>query len=528
MFLSDSFHENVEKLNGIFEGCADIKQLDVELKYMNNSKGRIYFVEEAVSDITLRKVLWGLTDVEEVEDIDEMVKGVMSGNAILIIDGRTKALKIRGTGYPGMGVSEAKDEQVIRGSSEGFSDSYKTNQVLVRKRIRCADLKIEEISAGVRTDTGIALLYMDGIVRKDILESVKERINSFKIDGFMDSGVIEQLTSNNEWTPFPQYKTTERPDRAAQFLLNGHVVVLVDNSPIALVLPVNIGSFMKTADDYYGRWGIVTFERILRYIAVFFAVSLPALYISVVNFHPEILPNNLVLVFIKARQDIPYPVFIEVILMEISFELIREAGIRIPGAMGNAIGIVGGLIVGSAAVEASLASPIIVIIVALTALCSFTIPNNEFSSAFRLIKYFLILLSAVYGIYGYIIGIICIMLHLSGLKSYGFPYLGPVAAAELNGRADEKDFILRAPYQFLTRRPIFSVWSNRRKLSMDSGVDGNGTGTNRFGSDSDNNSDNINGTGSREETDNVSMRTGSSAGGNRPDRKINKKSKGRG
>lgn len=474
MFLSESFQENVKKLNDIFEDCADIKQLDVELKYMNNSKGRIYFVEEAVSDITLRKVIWGLTDVEEVSDINEMVKGVMSGNAILIIDGRTKALKIRGTGYPGMGVSEAKDEQVIRGSSEGFSDSYKTNQVLVRKRIRSADLKIEEISAGVRTDTGIALLYMEGIVRKDILKAVKERIYSFRIDGFMDSGVIEQLTSNNEWSPFPQYMTTERPDRAAQFLLNGHVVVLVDNSPIALVLPVNIGSFMKTADDYYGRWGIVTFERLLRYIAVFFAVSLPGLYISVVNFHPEILPNNLVLVFIKARQDIPYPVFIEVMLMEISFELIREAGIRIPGAMGNAIGIVGGLIVGSAAVEASLASPIIVIIVALTALCSFTIPNNEFSSAFRLLKYFLIILSAIYGIYGYIIGIVCVMLHLSGLESYGFPYLGPVAAGELNGGADRKDFILRAPYQFLTKRPIFSTASNRRKLVVDSEVDGNG------------------------------------------------------
>lgn len=489
MFLSESFEENVEKFNGIFEGCADIKQLDVELKYMGSPKGRIYFVEEAVSDITLRKVIWGLTDVEELEKVDDMVKGVLNGNAVLIIDGRRTALKIRGTGYPGIEVAEAKNEQVIRGSSEGFGNSFKTNQVLVRKRIRSAELKIEQICAGVRTDTGIALLYMEGIVRKDILKAVKERINSFKIDGFMDSGVIEQLTGNNEWSPFPQYMTTERPDRAAQFLLDGHVVVLVNNSPVALVLPVNISSFMKTADDYYGRWGIVTFERMLRYIAMFFAVSLPALYISVVNFHPEILPNNLVLVFIKARQDIPYPVFIEVMLMEISFELIREAGIRIPGAMGNAIGIVGGLIVGSAAVEASLASPIIVIIVALTALCSFTIPNNEFSSAFRLMKYFLIILSAVYGIYGFIIGTICTMLHLSGLKSYGFPYLGPVAAAELNGREDEKDFILRAPYQFLTKRPIFSIASNRRKLSLDSGVDGNGEAdeTDNITPESDNN-----------------------------------------
>ena len=353
---------------------------------------------------------------------------------------------------------------MIRGSSEGFNDSYKTNEVLIRKRIRSAQLKIEEVFSGVRTDTGIAILYMDGIVRKEILKEVRKRIDSFKIDGFMDSGGIEQLISENEWSPFPQYMTTERPDRAAQFLLEGHVVVLVNNSPVALVLPVNISSFLKTADDYYEKWSVATFERILRYIAIFFAISLPGLYISIVNFHPEILPNNLVQVFIQARQDIPYPVFIEVLLMEISFELIREAGVRIPGAMGNAIGIVGGLIVGSAAVEASLASPIIVIIVALTALCSFTIPNHSLSSAFRIMKYVLIALSAIYGIFGYVIGIICILLHLSGLKSYGFPYLGPVAAAELNGNYDKKDFIFRVPFRKLIKRPIFSTESNRRRL----------------------------------------------------------------
>lgn len=464
MFLSESFNENVEKMNSIFENCADIKQLDVVLKYQNNARGRIYFVQEAVNDITVRDVAWGLSDVEELEDFDSMVRGVLSGNAVLIVEGKKKALKIRGKGYPDGGISEVKNEQVIRGSSEGFNDSYKTNEVLIRKRIRSAQLKIEEVFSGVRTDTGIAILYMDGIVRKEILKEVRKRIDSFKIDGFMDSGGIEQLISENEWSPFPQYMTTERPDRAAQFLLEGHVVVLVNNSPVALVLPVNISSFLKTADDYYEKWSVATFERILRYIAIFFAISLPGLYISIVNFHPEILPNNLVQVFIQARQDIPYPVFIEVLLMEISFELIREAGVRIPGAMGNAIGIVGGLIVGSAAVEASLASPIIVIIVALTALCSFTIPNHSLSSAFRIMKYVLIALSAIYGIFGYVIGIICILLHLSGLKSYGFPYLGPVAAAELNGNYDKKDFIFRVPFRKLIKRPIFSTESNRRRL----------------------------------------------------------------
>ena len=444
MFLSKSFEKNKNMLDDIFKNCNDVKCLDVNMKYLDEVRGRIYFLEETVSDITIKKVLYGLTDVEKVDTIENAIKGVMIGNAILILEGEDKALKIRGDGYPGMGVQEAKNEQVIRGSQEGFSSSYKTNEMLVRKRIRSHELKIEEQFAGVRTNTGIALLYMDTIVDKRLLKEIKSRLDDFTIDGFMDSGVIEQLTNDNDLSPFPQYMTTERPDRAAQFLLNGHVVVLVDNSPIALVLPVNFSSFMKTSDDYFEHWGLVTFTRILRYIAVFFAISLPALYISVVNFHPEILPVNLVMIFINARRGIPYPVFVEVIIMEISFELIREAGVRIPGAMGNAI-------------------PIVVIVVALTALCSFTIPNNEFSSSFRIIKYFLILTSAIWGIYGYILGIMCVLIHLSGLISYSFPYLGPVAGGEINRAERGRDFIIRAPFKYLTSRPVFARKDNRRK-----------------------------------------------------------------
>ncbi len=481
MSLYGTFEDNRYQLDVIFQNCADIVQKEILLQYPNQRRAKIYFVEEAVNDITLRKVIWGMSDVEELSDLAQIEKTILSGNAVLIVEDSSahsgifhgrggerlsgcRALKVRGKGYPGIGVTETRDEQVVRGSNEGFSVSYKTNEVLVRKRIRSAMLKVEELQAGIHSDTGIAIMYMDNIVRKEILSEIKKRLDGFQIDGFMDSGVVEQLTDGEKWSIFPQYMTTVRPDRAAQFLLDGHIVLLVDNSPVALVLPVNFGSFMKTADDYYERWGIATFLRSIRYLAIFFAISLPALYISIVNFHPEILPNNLVLVFIEARENIPYPVFIEVMIMEISFELIREAGVRVPGAMGNAIGVVGGLIVGSAAVDASLASPIIVIIVALTAMCSFAIPNNEFSSSFRIIKYFLIIMAEIYGIFGYIAGILLIMLHLSGLKSFGFPYLGPAAGAELNHSEDKKDFILRTPYRFLTKRPIFSREDNRTKL----------------------------------------------------------------
>ena len=390
-FLSCSFEENIKYLDHAFENCADIISLELNLEYMGDSRGKIYFVESAVSNVTIRKVVLGLSDVFPLETMEDVISTIMTGNAALIIDGKNYALKIRSAGYPGLGVQEANDEKVLRGTNEGFSDSYKTNEALIRKRIRTPELKIEELQSGKRTKTGIALLYMDTIVRKEVLAEVKKRLKGFETDGILDSGVIEQLTMDNEYSPFPQYLTSERPDKSALALLNGHVVILVDNSPVALILPVNFSSFLKAADDYYNRFEIVSFVRILRYIAIFFAVSLPALYISIMNFHPEILPPDLISIFSVSRDGIPYPVVVEVLVMEIAFELIREAGVRIPGPMGNTIGIVGGLIVGSAAVDASLASPIIVIVVALTALCSFTIPNDEFSSAFRLLKYYLIL-----------------------------------------------------------------------------------------------------------------------------------------
>ena len=468
MFLSENYQDLVSDLNQTFQNCADITGMEVELAWLDGSRGYIYFVSEAVIDVTVKKVLWGLTDVEELGSQEEVIRCVLSGNAVLLYEDRKTghgcvALKIRAKGYPEIGISEARDEQVMRGSNEGFHVSYKTNEVLIRKRIRSARLKMEEFQLGEKTDTGVAVVYMEQIARKEVIDEVKKRLHSINIDGFMDSGVVEQLTDHVMISPFPTYMTTTRPDRAAGLLLEGHVVILVNHSPVALVLPVNLADFIKAADDYFEKWEIVTFVRLLRCLAVFLAVSLPALYISVISFHPEILPEHLVYVLMEARKDVPYPVFMEVMVMELSFELLREAGIRVPGAMGNAIGVVGGLIVGSAAVEASLASPIIVIIVALTAMCSFAIPNTEFSSALRLVKFFLILMAQFYGIFGYLSGLLIILLHMSSLESYGFPYLGPVAGSEVNQDRDLKDFIIRMPYKYMTQRPVFAQKNNRHR-----------------------------------------------------------------
>ena len=478
MFLSGTYLETIHQLDNLVKDCMDIQSIDaspllLENKFLNSNKGKMYFITETTGVITLKEIILGFTDVEPIDSFENIEGVLMSGNAVLVLETseeqtvgqrQCRALKVKANGYPGLSIGEAKDEQVLRGSSEGFSESYKTNEVLIRKRIRSYELKIWETNVGVRSKTGLALVYMDSIVRKEVLQDIQKRLEQFQIDGVTDSGMIEQLTDNEVWSPFPKYMTTTRPDRAAQFLLNGQIIVLLDNSPVALVLPVNAWTFLKTADDYYEKYAVATFNRILRMIAVFFSVSLPALYVAIVNFHPEILPSSLVNVFIKGRQEIPYPVFIEVMLMEISFELIREAGVRVPGTMGNAMGLVGGLIVGQAVVEANLASPIIVVITAITAMCSFAVPNIEFASALRLVKYFLIIMSEIFGIFGYLTGILLIFINLSKIDSFGFPYLGPLAAEELNEEKVKKDFIFRAPFKYLTKRTTFGNPENRQKL----------------------------------------------------------------
>ena len=280
----------------------------------------------------------------------------------------------------------------------------------------------------------------------------------------MDSGVIEQLSEKSWLSPFPQFQTTLRPDRAAMALLEGRVVLLCDNSPVALIMPTDYNSFIQTSDDYYNRFEIASFSRVIRYLASFFAMTLPGLYLAVTNFHTQILPTTLILSFAAARQGVPFPAVVEVILMEISFELLREAGVRLPGAMGNTIGIVGGLIIGQAAVEANIVSPVVVIIVAFTALCSFAIPNEEFATAFRLLKFFFILMSAWLGFFGFLAALLVVLVHLAHLKSFGIPYLMPFVGADLTNYQDERDSLFKMPVFYLTKRPIFASRKNRTRL----------------------------------------------------------------
>ncbi len=486
ILVSSSIDENEKIIKQEFSNCDDLKMR--KLTIGKNKKrtafvcyievntgnqlidvlGRMLLYLEGLSDEQIEETIKGnsfaLSDAQPYSYMEDAIRGVLIGDTVLFVEGVSVALKMPDQGYPKMSIGKSEAEKVVRGSDESFTESEKANTALIRKRIRNTKLKVKEFQVGVRSFTNVAMVYIEGLAEERLVEEAHRRLTEYDIDGVLDSGVMEQLAEDSWISPFPQFQSTRRPDRAAMDVLNGKIVVLVDNSPVALLLPADVNSFMKTTDDYYNRFYMASFARVIRYVAAFFALTLPGLYLAVTNFHTQILPTPLLLSFSQARVGVPFPAALEVLLMELSFELIREAGVRLPGTMGNTIGIVGGLIIGQAAVEANLVSPIVVIVVAFTALCSFAIPNEEFAFAFRILKFLLIVLSAWLGFFGFLIGIFLVLVHLARLKSFGVPYLSPYVGPQLNGYQDEKDSIIRFPLRMLWKRPIYAKTSERVKL----------------------------------------------------------------
>ena len=478
--VSRNIEANIQTFRKTYKDCADIKTREMYLGAHNDKKCFMAYIEVALDmksfgasgiGMLVKNIEAGISpkdarvaDVTEVKDLNQALDVILVGNVLVFVDGCDYALKIGDKGYPSLGVKETDSEKVIRGSNEGFSDSIKINTALVRRRIRSQNLKVKETTAGVRSNTTVDIMYMKDIAYPQVVTEIMKRLAKYEVDGVLDSGVIEQLAEKKWYSPFPEFQTTQRPDRAAMAVLEGRVVVLCDNSPIALILPTDFNSFLKTTDDYYNRFEAASFARIIRYVSAFLAMTLPGLYLAVTNFHTQILPTSLLLSFWEARIGCPFPEVVEVVLMELSFELLREAGIRLPGAMGNTIGIVGGLIIGQAAVDANLVSPIVVIVVAFTALCSFAIPSEEFAFSFRLLKFGFIALSAWLGYFGFLIGIYAVLVHLSRLESFGIPYLSPFVAYGERSTEGLGESVIRKPFRMLKYRPIYARRNQRIRL----------------------------------------------------------------
>ncbi len=395
-------------------------------------------------------------DIKSATDIDEAILEVMCGNTLMLLDGLEEILVISTKSFPKRGVDKPETEIAVQGPQEAFAESIRINTVLIRRRIRDTRLKCVQSKAGNVSRTDIALMYMEGIADSKLVNKIKKKLENIKTDMVYDSGYLEQLLEENKLSPFPQIQLTERPDKAAAELMEGRIVIVVDTSPFVILLPAVLASFYQASEDYYQRWEIMSFIRIIRYLAGFAAFSLPGLYIAVALYHPSMIPTELALRLAGARQTVPISTVVEIIVMELIFEALREAGTRIPASIGSTLGIVGGIIIGQAAVDAGLVSPIAVIIIALTGICSFAIPNIALVSAYRLIKYFIIFTSAAAGLLGYVAGLLLVLVHIASLESFGVSYIAPFSGTNRNKKTILKDTVFRFPLKNRKGRHFYS------------------------------------------------------------------------
>ncbi|MDQ1003411.1 spore germination protein KA [Neobacillus niacini] len=388
--------------------------------------------------------------VSDITDFKQLLLNLLSGDSILLMDGCSKAISISLKHWADRGVNEPSSQTVVRGPKDGFTETLRKNTALVRRRIKDPNLWIETHQIGAKTQTDVAMMYLKGVANDKTVEEVQNRLNRISIDAILESGYIEELIQDETYSPFPTVYNTERPDAVAAAILEGRIAILVDGTPFVLVVPALFVHFLQASEDYYQRTDIAILIRLLRYFAFFLALLTPSLFVAVTTFHQEMLPTQLLISLASQREGVPFPALVEAVMMELTFEILREAGVRLPRAVGSSISIVGALVIGQAAVEAGIISASMVIIVSLTAISSFVSPNFNMSISVRMLRFLFMLLAASFGIFGIILGLIVMVLHLNSLRSFGVPYLAPFAPFILK---DQKDSIIRLPHWALFSRP---------------------------------------------------------------------------
>lgn len=402
-------------------------------------------------DTVMKRLLPG-HQVSEKYDLATVAEGLLAGDSLLFFEGERVALAVETKGFPTRSVSEPRAEAVIQGPHDGFVEAFRINVALVRRRLKDPRVVTEILSVGELSKNYVALMYVDGIASPKLAAEVKRRIEAVKVDIVNGSGILEQYIEDSPRSLFPGVLTTERPDRVAAYLSEGHVAVFVDNSPFALICPLTFWSTLQTAEDYYLRYPFGAFIRYIRMVALILTTVMPAFYLSLVNYHQEMIPTELMLFMAQSRENVPMPALAELVIMDVAFELIREAGVRVPNIIGPTIGLVASLVLGQAAVEAKLISPLVIMIVAITGLSSFAIPNYVTSYGVRAMRFLLLLGAALLGFYGMAAVVFLGIVYLAGLRSFGVPYLSPVAPL----RPVTADALTRGPLYRMEQRPAYT------------------------------------------------------------------------
>lgn len=378
--------------------------------------------------------------VDEVKDFGTVESQLLSGNTIVFIEGAGAGLYVSTETLKQRGVEEAASQSVVRGPREGFTESLRENTSLVRRRIQNPKLRLEQRKLGEQTQTTVGVMYIEGTADQGVLDELINRLDKLKLDSVLESNYIEEMIQDRRYSPFPTVYNSERPDVIAAALLEGRIAIFVEGTPFVLVVPAMFVAFFQSSEDYYQRSDFASLVRLLRYFCFAIALLTPSFYIAITTFHQEMIPTTLLVSLIGQREGIPFPAFLEAFIMEVTFEILREAGIRLPKSIGQSVSIVGTLVIGQAAVDAGLVSAAMVIVVSITAIANFAIPAFNIGISVRMLRFALMAIGASFGLYGIIIAMIILGLHLCSLESMGVPYMNTLAPFRFHS---QKDVLLR-------------------------------------------------------------------------------------
>jgi len=476
--LSSDLNQNIDKLKGIFEDCPDvvyrpflmggerkammiyfegmvnIAELDTNvlsrLMEKNESQERnvTHWIQEKLS----------VAKVTEVTFLDECIQQISAGSTLLLVDQEQMGAALGLVGYEKRSLEEPSAEQVVKGPRDGFTETISVNIALIRRRIKDSNLKMKTLKIGRSSQTDVSMMYIKDLANESLVEEVYNRLKRIDIDGVIETQYIEELIEDHPASFFPQILSTERPDTCAASLLEGRVIILVDGSPFVMIAPTTLLSLLQSSEDYYQRYVLGSAIRLLRFFYVGISLLLPSLYVAVLSFHQEMLPTKLIISISTSREIVPFPAIVEALIMEVTFEALREAGVRLPKQIGSAVSIAGALVVGQAAIQAGIVSPPMVMVVALTGIASFTIPRYNLGATFRLLRFPMIALAGTLGILGIMLGLLVILTHLCTLRSFGVPYLSGMAPMH---KITMKDFLIRAPWWMQSTRPYFTGKYNK-------------------------------------------------------------------
>ncbi|WP_438823884.1 spore germination protein [Bacillus sp. JJ1566] len=469
--INSKLEDNITNIQSIFSETPDLVVTSLVIKQTNANSSLVYlsgltdstkinenvikpllFQFDANSEDSTLKVSIG--QIKEANTWSQIKEGILQGKSVLFVEQSSVAFLLDTGKWPERSVEDTPIESSVYAEHIGFTEAGSTNIALIRKHIQNQNLKIKEHTIGERGKTKVSILYLADVAKPDLLKELETRIKKIKVDSILNSVVLMEYIEDNPYSPFPQFLLTERTDFTALEILAGRIVIVVDGSPNVLVAPATFFSFFKSMDDYTSRWLVASFIRLLRYVGFFMAIFLPATYIAVIAFHFEVIPLKLLMSIGVSRERVPFPPFIEALIMEIALEMLREAGIRLPAKIGQTVGIVGGIVIGQAAVQAGIVSNIMVIVVALTAVASFIIPNYQMGASIRLIRFPMMIIASLFGFVGLSVGLMILIIHLIELKSLGVSYASPVSPLRIQ---DWKDLFIRLPQWTILKRPVSSL-----------------------------------------------------------------------